>query len=338
MRMIFKKFNLYLLVIVLPVFLLSCSPEKAAKEPTKAPPAEENYTIPSMPATLVGSLGSVFFNILPTNHFAKNNGKLLPPLPLIIGYKKDGKLAKFQPLVAASFGSKYFLKLPKKIQEQLADHKDNLEIAFVVQSTSQTNEYGKDMAGGDFQEDKTRWSSRLMVHAWADPNAPDDYRGARVSRYFLQGIFDSTFDLASKNFPMNSLKKVQVLVHDNTFSPRHESHKLKLSGNYSELLEPIAFFSVVIDDKNPEQSKKAIVTLHWLFTNQNPRHDRPDISHRKLNDYALLSRSLRDREQKLNAKQELKVHDFEAFIKLCHELPFLQKSKALEKLMTLFKK
>lgn len=180
-----------------------------------------------------------------------------PQAPFIADYDGHG----VRSYMAIKFDNSSFnTNLPEKIKEELKNkniEEDNIDIFLVIQGLSQISE-----------------KTQIKAHGWADPDAPYTSNGPydRVKRNFLYGIYEADQDI-SNEVKLNELKPFEVNTHLNrdkatgpwqiVYSPPAGAI-IEISDNNRN---DMAFYSLVIDNNNPNKIKAA-VTLHWLLVKE----------------------------------------------------------------------
>ncbi len=182
-----------------------------------------------------------------------------PQAPFIADYDGNG----VHSYMAIKLSSSFSKNLPEKIKEELEKYKieeDKIDIFLVIQGLSRISE-----------------KTQIKAHGWADPDAPyeSDAPYDRVKREFLYGIYESDLDI-SEQVKLNELKEFPINTHLN---------QDKVKGPWQIVYSPpegaivnipnddrnnIAFYSLVIDNNNPEGNIRAAVTLHWLLLGEGP--------------------------------------------------------------------
>ncbi|MCA9507014.1 MAG: hypothetical protein KC505_01155 [Myxococcales bacterium] len=322
--------------------LFSCyqeSPLKSAENKTK-PQLKEKKSLFDMKGELAGPVASeaLLFDSQLTNYYSHNAGKTFPAIPMLIDDPQSRQLFVVPPLLCAQFGSSYFDQLPSNLQAAIKNHiddiKNNVDIAFIVQSNALL---------GEKEDHEDRWTTRISLHAWTEPHGPAHFDGVLVNRKFLLGVFDSNSDISTHDFPMNTIEhSVHVFLHDGLFSPRTPKNMIEYKGDFG-LSEPLAFWSLAIDNNPPaNKSKRAIATLHWILDSSHAQHHYPNYQ-RPLSDATflgahLITKAYFSKDLGTLVKPKLLVKNFHEFLIAARKMPFLKNSSALRKLEFLFKK
>lgn len=194
------------------------------------------------------------FDIECSNYYSRYNIKRVVNIPHLTDDPVDRDFS-IPDFIVASRLKLSDINLPEKIQKILESYQvfseDKLDIFWLVQNSAFLGEEN------DYSSVPT--TTRLKAHAWADPDAPTNYKGDRINREFLLGVFDADIDISTAKFPKETMTKSFIYTHDSVFSPRDERNMLKVSSQSPSL----SFFSVVIDDN--AKDKRAVVTLHWVL-------------------------------------------------------------------------
>lgn len=196
------------------------------------------------------------FNTELTNHYG---GIYIPKTTIVQDDCENRRNEIWSPTVVVKLSESFCDNLPEVILAELNAHevsRSNVDIFFNVQWNRVLGET-RDHRDGSPQ------TSRLKAHGWADPDAPASYFGTRVNRNFLFGIYETDLaKIGEEEIKVGELRPFPMHTHDNLFSPRTASIRLG-SRDPSQ-----SFYSLVIDNNNPEGINKANVTLHWVLTYQ----------------------------------------------------------------------
>ncbi len=206
-------------------------------------------SFPSVPGVI-----SLSFNTDFTRHY---DGQI-PKAPILDDYPSSGQAVLPWILIVANLGDSFEGKLPQELKNELTKikrEKGNLDIFWVVQNSANLGEKT------DHANIPT--TTRLKPHGWADPDAPPSYDNYRINREFRLGIFDAEHDISTPVFKVGNMTPSLIQVHHGLFSPRTATSMVKLGSNDPSQ----AFWSLIIDDKNPEGKVRAIATLHWILSN-----------------------------------------------------------------------
>ncbi len=186
-------------------------------------------------------------NTDPTTHY----GNTFPKAAALGDYN----MKQFRCLMAVDFSWPFENNLPKDILAELNKwdllRKKLVDIFWVIQPLGSL---GGNSSGSDHD------ITYLKAHGWADPKEPLNYAGTRVQRNFLYGLFDADVDI-SYEVKLNQMKPFDLHVHDGAYSP--QTAAVRLPNNAPDSM---AFWSLVIDNENPDGEVRALATLHWLIS------------------------------------------------------------------------
>lgn len=212
--------------------------------------------------------GSLLFKTTLTNHY---NG-MIPETALLIDYPSSGQFGISPILAVANLGPQFERKLPKSITDELARRdllgKNLVDIFWVVQNNV--------LLGEAEDHNRVPTTTRISIHGWADKTAPTNYVGTRINRNFLLGFFDPEHDLNTKDFSAQTLVSHPVHTHDQLFSPRASTNLIKISHQSPSQ----SFWILAIDNLNPEQQIRALVTFFWILNEEDSNEFR-DLSLRR---------------------------------------------------------
>lgn len=196
----------------------------------------------------------------------KMYGGVYPNCPLVSDYRNDRGFDVDPWWIGVKLDQSYYQNIPSVIKAELARHaikENHVDIFVLIQRNLVLGERD------DHDDDNSPFTSRIKLHSWADPHAPEQFDGERIERNFLIGIFEPDVDTIKAGedkwaLEVGSLKPFWVNVHDGAWSP--QTARIQISS----LLEPgvpisQSFWSLAIDHENPAR-KRAAVTLHALLS------------------------------------------------------------------------
>ena len=267
MEEILKKLAIYFFYVLLIancVGNLSCSPETLVPDNNSRPdqnPGEGHLKerlsyLTLQPGT---NKNSGWLSLTFAASFSNHYRGTIPKATILGDYPTRGGWNLGRILIVANLGAAFEEKLPAALKNELAKHnllgKMKVDIFWVAQSS---NELGEKI-----DHDNVPTTTRLKPHAWADPDAPAQYPFTRVNRNFLLGIFDTERDISTAAFPLETMTASPIHTHDSVFSPRPDpgTDMVKIGSNDPSQ----SFWSLVIDNNNPEGKIRAIATLHWTL-------------------------------------------------------------------------
>lgn len=170
----------------------------------------------------------------------------------------------FACLLAVNFDWPFEKNLPKSILDELKKHnltdKKLIDIFWVMQPLSSLSNI-----------------TYLKAHGWADPDEPLNYNGTRLQRNFLYGMYEVDIDIGvSYGVEHNKLKPFEIHTHDGMYSP--QTAAVQIPDNSPSM----ALWSLVIDNNNPNKNIKALVTLHWLVSDDDFQKIKQESYERKI--------------------------------------------------------
>ncbi len=322
------KFNLYLYFPLL--FLFACTPStmprpSVGQKDQETSVHKDNFSLMRQAFRKTealwngGIMGALTFNSGFTNHY---HGQI-PRLPVLADDTQARYLSFASNFLLAELGSAFLEKLPTSIRASLKEHgvkRENLSIGFFVLGSGNLGE------DEDFNDIPTQ--THLMAHAWADPDAPKRYTGARVNRNFLLGIFEPEYDITTEEMGKNTLIESPIFVHDGYFSPRTSTSLIKIH----KQSPPQTFWSVVIDVNNPEGKSRAIVTLHWVLNS----FDEEWRAMQKAFMKTIKIRGYFDKAQDLWVTPQPAVNNFGQFLERINQSKEFKDTEMLKRLNALF--
>ncbi|QKF94748.1 hypothetical protein QKU48_gp1290 [Fadolivirus algeromassiliense] len=160
-------------------------------------------------------------------------------------------------------------------------HDNNLEIFLNIQSANTIGEFEDHLNG-------TPPTTRIRPHGWADPDMPLVFKGSRINRNFMVGIFDPEYLDIEDEVKIYRMTSFNLHLHDQLASPRNmgirlPGTKIKLEPTpYEDTIKVTesrneSFWTLVIDHTQPIDKRRAVVTLHWLYSDNNSFYGLSDM-------------------------------------------------------------
>lgn len=242
--------------------------------------------------------------------------KCIPKAALLLDYPTNAQFTMPDVYFVADLGGAFEDKLPAAIRDELARYdligKKAVDIFWVAQ--------GNTTLGEDIDHNGVPTTTRIAPHGWTDPDAPAEYSGHRVNRDFLLGIFETENDIATEKLKPNLMVPARIEVHDKLFSPRNPERMVKIGA-----LDPSqSFWSLVIDNNNPEHKVRALATLHWV------------ISSDLINTIKKIEEGDKSELRPGNNRKTIRFDTFEDVLSKLNKVPALKGTEMLRRLNYLF--